>query len=134
MSGKFLLANMMSAIKNSKPLSSKPLLVEYSKLMLGVLSVLQKDGYVESFEVINKTESIPLIKINLALRNGKKLISEVKIVSKPGCRSYRSVEDIKYLVSRNKYKTYILSTPKGVMNAADALDITSGGELLCEVF
>ena len=60
------------------------------------------------------------------------VIVEISRVSKPGCRVYSSIKDLKPI--KNGLGISILSTPKGVMSDTAARDANVGGEVLCRVY
>lgn len=133
MSSKFLIGNMLSALSNTRVLRNNLTVIEYSNLCLSVLSVMQSAGYIESFSVIN-LNNLPKISVVLRVIDGKKVMQKVSLKSVPGCRVYCDVKEIRSLLDRNKYKTYIFSTPLGVRDAMSALKDRVGGEFLCEVY
>ena len=73
-----------------------------------------------------------LLNISLRYFEGKAVIEEIKRISSPGLRRYRSKDDIP--VIRGGLGIIILSTNKGVMTDRAARAAGVGGELLCSVF
>lgn len=132
MSGKFVLGNMISAISNQRLSASNYVVCEYSKLCWNVLGIMRENGYIKSFSMINKN-NIPYIKIFPEVYNNKKTINKIILHSTPGSRVYRTAKEISYIVSRNKYNTYIYSTSQGVISSFDAVKRGLGGEFLCEL-
>jgi small subunit ribosomal protein S8 len=72
--------------------------------------------------------------LNIALRyhDGRPVIEEIKRLSRPGLRRYKSKDDIP--VVKNGLGIIILSTNKGVMTDRAARAAGVGGEMLCSVF
>ncbi|MEM8936901.1 MAG: 30S ribosomal protein S8 [Pseudomonadota bacterium] len=103
-----------------------------SKLRGWVLDVLQREGYIRGYSVIEKDGEKPTFDIELKYYEGEPVIQKIKRVSKPGRRVYSSVRDLGSV--RNGLGISIVSTPKGVMSDAAARDANVGGEVLCEVY
>ena len=133
MSGKYLLGNMLSALYNKNCFYDVPVKAVYSDLCLGVLNEMKKAGYVESFEVVEKDNKK---NINIILRtvNGNKNINSFKLISKPGRRIYKTVDELKKMLSYNPYSLVLISTSKGILSIIDAVEQSVGGEVLCEIF
>lgn len=133
MSGKYLLGNMLSALYNKNCFYDVPVKAVYSDLCLGVLNEMKKAGYVESFEVVEKDNKK---NINIILRtvNGNKNINSFKLISKPGRRIYKTVDELKKMLSYNPYALVLISTSKGILSIIDAVEQSVGGEVLCEIF
>ena len=133
MSGKYLLGNMLSALYNKNCFYDVPVKAVYSDLCLGVLNEMKKAGYVESFEVIEKDNKK---NINIILRtvNGNKNINSFKLISKPGRRIYKTVDELKKMLSYNPYSLVLISTSRGILSIIDAVEQSVGGEVLCEIF
>jgi len=133
MAGKYLLGNMLSAIYNKNCFYDVPVNVVYSNLCAGVLVEMQKYGYINKFDVVEK-ENKKSIDVYLRTVNGVKNINSFKLISKPGRRIYNSVDELKKKVAYNPYSLILVSTSKGIMAIADAVEQSVGGEVLCEIF
>ena len=72
------------------------------------------------------------MKIELKYQEGVPVISEIKRVSKPGCRVYSRINELPKVY--NGLGISILSTPRGVMSDNEARAANVGGEVLCQVF
>lgn len=126
------IGDMITRIRNGQSANLMYVASPFSKLRADVLKVLNEEGYIKSFEVI-QGEKFKEIKIYLKYNsNNAPAISEVKRVSKPGRRVYSSVDDLKLFY--NGLGTVIVSTSKGVMPGYKAKQIRAGGEILCCVF
>ena len=117
------ISNLISSINNSISNNRYTLEVPSSSLKYRILVLLQKEGIIKSVNQI-KNEEFAKLEIHL---NGsyKKFIK----ISKPGKRIY-----VKYSkIPRNRREKMILSTPKGIMTAPQAIRENIGGEILMEV-
>lgn len=125
------IGDMITRIRNAQMRGKAVVTTPASKLRVGVLEVLIKEGYIRSFselQVGNHTE----LSIELKYSEGTPVIEKITRVSKPGRRVYSSVKDLPLV--RNGLGISILSTPKGVMSDATARVENVGGEILCQVY
>jgi small subunit ribosomal protein S8 len=106
--------------------------VPHSKLRENVLNVLQGEGFIRGFAVVQQGNNKAEIEVELKYFDGAPVIRELRRVSKPGRRVYASVTTLPTVF--NGLGISILSTPKGVMSDADARAQNVGGEVLCTVF
>lgn len=123
-----LLTRIRNAHMRGKSMCSSP----SSKLRLSVLNVLEDEGYIRGFTVVEKTGEFPVVEIELKYYDGEPVISEIKRISKPGRRVYSAVKDLPLV--RNGLGISIVSTPKGVMSDAKARTENVGGEILARVY
>lgn len=124
------LGDMLTRIRNSQMRGMSKVVTPASKLRLRVLEVLQSEGYIRGFVVVEK-DGHKNIEIELKYYEGSPVINDLKRVSKPGRRVYSSVGDIP--LERNGLGISILSTSKGVMSDNMAREQNVGGEILCRV-
>lgn len=125
-------ADMLTRIRNALRNRSLHVSMPSSALKLGVAEVLKREGYIQSFELV---EGRPRNTLKLSLKysgDGQTVISTLRRVSKPGCRVYRKAADLKPLMSG--LGIYILSTSKGVMSDRECRAGKLGGEVLCSVW
>jgi len=125
-----LIADSIARIKNRYMRQHKDVELKYSSKIVNILKCLKTDGYIYDYKVDSK-DNLPIIIVNLKYHHKKSAIQEIKIVSKPGCRIYRNVDQLEKIKG---YETYVVSTPKGVMNHRDAIKNNVGGEVFCKVF
>ena len=95
-----------------------------------IADILLKEGYVEKVDFIEGVQGTILI--TLKYEKGKKVISGLKRVSKPGLRVYVGADDIPMVLGG--LGIAILSTSKGIMTGADARKARQGGEVLAYVW
>ena len=124
------LGDMLTRIRNAQMRHMSKVVTPASKLRLRVLEVLQAEGYIRGFVVVEK-DGHKNIEIDLKYFEGSPVINDLRRVSKPGRRVYSSVSDIP--LERNGLGISILSTSKGVMSDNMAREQNVGGEILCRV-
>lgn len=128
-----VMSNMLSSIKNASMVGKANVEVMHTKQCEAVVKVLAGKGYVSNVKVF-KESGRPFKKMNIELaydEYGNSIFKELRRVSKPGRRVYKSASDLgKYL---SGYGLQIVSTSRGVMSGEDAKTKKLGGELICQV-
>ena len=126
------IGDMLTRIRNAQERGKSKVAVPHSKLRENVLNVLQGEGFIRGFAVVQQGGNKAEIEVELKYFDGAPVIRELARVSKPGRRVYVSVSSLPTVY--NGLGISILSTPKGVMSDADARAQNVGGEVLCTVF
>lgn len=126
------IGDMLTRIRNAQERGKSKVAVPHSKLRENVLNVLQGEGFIRGFAVVQQGNNKAEIEVELKYFDGAPVIRELRRVSKPGRRVYASVTTMPTVF--NGLGISILSTPKGVMSDADARAQNVGGEVLCTVF
>ncbi len=124
------ISDMICSIKNAQAVNKESTVTPASKVKKGILSVLQQEGYIRSFEVVEQ-DNHPFIKINIKYYRNQPVIEMIKRVSKPGLRQYRGKDDLPRVDAG--FGTAIVSTSKGIMTDKTARAEKIGGEVLCVV-
>ncbi|MFO1130592.1 MAG: 30S ribosomal protein S8 [Hyphomicrobiales bacterium] len=126
------IGDMLTRIRNAQERGKSKVSTPHSKLRENVLNVLQGEGFIRGFAVVQLGNNKAEIEVELKYFDGAPVIRELHRVSKPGRRVYVSVGSLPTVY--NGLGISILSTPKGVMSDADARTQNVGGEVLCTVF
>jgi small subunit ribosomal protein S8 len=126
------IGDMIARMKNAAERKRSKVSTPASKLRGRVLDVLQTEGYIRGYALVEEAGKHPEFEIELKYFDGEPVIADIARVSKPGRRVYSSIKDLKPV--RNGLGISILSTPKGVMSDAAARDQNVGGEVLCRVY
>ena|SRR5688572_21465427 len=128
-------ADMLTRIRNSLMIGQPTVEIPSSKLKLEIARILKEEGYVEDVQVLEQ-QPFNIISITLkyhgARRERKPVITHLERISKPGRRVYRGRKDLPRVMSG--IGIAIVTTPKGVMTAAQARREHTGGEVLCYVW
>ncbi len=125
------IADLLTRIRNAVMVGKNEILVPTSKLKVGVVEVLKKNGYVSGYEVIEGSPRGTLkVVINEPGTNAK--INEIAKVSKPGRRVYSAADDLPTVKSGRGM--VIVSTSKGLMTGREAKKNRLGGEILVKVW
>ena len=126
------LGDMIARIRNAAQRKRSKVLTPASRMRERVLDVLQSEGYIRGFSVVQQPGAFPQFEVELKYFDGEPVIAEISRVSKPGRRVYASIADLKPV--KNGLGISILSTPKGVMSDSAARVANVGGEVLCQVY
>jgi small subunit ribosomal protein S8 len=126
------ISDMLTRIRNASRAKHPNCLIPGSSIKKNILEILAKEGYIQSYEIVQKG-AFNDFQVNLKYDEKKRpLIQEIERVSKPGRRVYIESEAIRPY--RNNIGTLILSTSKGVITGKKAKRLKVGGEILCKVF
>lgn len=121
------IADALIRIKNGYLAGSQLVTVRYSKIVLQILKLLEKEEYIDKVSSEKKT-----IIVGLKYENRIPSITEIKRVSKPSLRIYKGVKQLPRVL--NGLGIAIVSTPKGVMTDKNAREQKVGGEVLALVW
>ncbi len=124
------LSDMLTRIRNAQARNKPTVSMPSSKLKVSVAEVLQAEGYVESYDVEEGAK--PTLTVKLRYHKSKPVIEEIKRVSRPGLRDYKSATELPKV--RSGLGVAIVSTSQGVMSDRAARAKGVGGEVLCTVF
>ncbi len=113
-------------MKNAAMSGQKEFRVPETKLVRAVAEVFRKEKYLDTV-----TRDEKELVCSLAYRKKEPILLDLKLVSKPGLRIYRNVDEL----SRHKGASWlVVSTSQGVKSAAEALKKGVGGEVIVEVW
>ncbi|MCB9988363.1 MAG: 30S ribosomal protein S8 [Rhodospirillales bacterium] len=125
------LGDMLTRIRNGQHASKSVITCPASKLKASVLDVLVQEGFIRGYKVAEQDNKKEL-QIELKYDQGEPVINDLKRVSKPGRRVYRSVGEMPRFM--NGLGVTIVSTPRGVLADHAAREQNVGGEVLCQIF
>src|ERR1700677_2588582 len=126
------IGDILAPIRHGAMRKPSKVLTPASRMRERVLDVLQSEGYIRGFSVVQQPGAFPQFEVELKYFDGEPVIAEISRVSKPGRRVYSSIADLKPV--KNGLGISILSTPKGVMSDSAARDANVGGEVLLRVY
>jgi small subunit ribosomal protein S8 len=127
------IADLLTRIRNANSAHHDSLELESSKLKIEVVRILHDEGYIKSYEVISQPVQDKIkITLKYGSRNREKVITDLKRVSKPGLRVYRSHDKLPTVL--RGLGIAIVSTSQGVMTAKAARKLGIGGEVLAYIY
>lgn len=126
------LADVLSRIRNGQNATLREIRCPYSKLSAAVVEVLKQEGYISDHAKEEQEDGKADLLIRLKYHEGLPVIKQLKRVSTPGRRVYKSCKDMPRYY--NGLGIAIVSTSSGVMSDYHARKNGVGGEILCSVF
>lgn len=128
-----IVADSLIRIKNGYLAYREEVILPYSKLVLAICKLLEQESFIESFkEEKVEGKSFSQIKVVLKYLGKKPALTDVKRISKPGLRVYKSRKALPKVL--NGFGLAIISTPKGVMSDKQARKEGVGGEIMAHVW
>ena len=126
------IADMLTRIRNAITAKHADVEIPASKTKKAIVDILLNEGYIASYEIIEK-ELQNSIKITLKYGyKGERVITGLKRISKPGLRVYASCNELPKVL--NGLGIAIVSTSKGIMTDKNARSLNLGGEVLAYVW
>ena len=126
------IADLLTRIRNAVRVERSFVDIPTSKIKVSIVEALQREGFVWDYELIDSAPCKTL-RVNLKYGpNGEHVIQHIERISKPGCRVYCPVADMKDV--RQGTGIAVLSTSKGVLSNREARKQGVGGEMVCQVW
>jgi small subunit ribosomal protein S8 len=122
------IADLLTRIRNGKMAGKEYAEAPVSKIKAEILRILKKEGYIKGYTQDERTLRIYL----KYSEEGESVITEITRISKPGCRVYKTKEELPKVL--NGLGIAIISTSKGLLTDRDARLANVGGEVLCTVW
>ena len=127
------IADMLTRIRNANTAKHDTVDVPASKIKLAIADILLEEGYIAKYDIVEdgnfKTMHITL---KYGADKNEKIISGLKIISKPGLRVYASKENLPKVLGG--LGIAIISTNKGIVTDKVARQLNVGGEVLAFVW
>jgi small subunit ribosomal protein S8 len=126
------ISDYLTRVRNAVQVGKDRCDVPASKIKLELSKILQEEGFIRTFKVL---EEGPQGTLRLYLRyssDGEPAIRGIERVSRPGLRVYRGVTELPQV--RGGIGVSVISTSKGLMTDAKARDSRLGGEVMCRVW
>jgi|SRR3989344_4170556 len=121
------IADALIRIKNGYAVGKVSVVIKFSKLILKLIKLLEKEGYAAGVSQKGR-EIIVTLKYNSRIP----ALTDVTRVSKPSLRVYKGVKDLPRVL--NGLGIAVISTPKGLMTDKEARKKKLGGEVLALVW
>jgi small subunit ribosomal protein S8 len=125
-------ADMLTRIRNANSISRSLVSMPASRLRVAIAEVLKEEGFIGGYRV---EESKPCSTLTLELKfgiDGERVIRGIDRISRPGCRVYRGVDELKPVLRGQGI--HVVSTPQGVISDRKARELRVGGEVLAKVY
>jgi len=126
------IADMLTRIRNANIARHDKVEIPASRLKEEIARILQEEGYIKNYRYLeDRRQGILRISLKYS-KDRERVISNIRRISKPGRRLYVGKSDLPRVL--NGLGIAILSTPRGVMTAAQCRHENVGGEVLCYVW
>ena len=126
------IADMLTRIRNANSAKFKTVDVPASKIKKAIAETLVEEGYIKSFEEIEDGVQ-GILRITLKYdEKGKRVISGLRRISKPGLRIYSSKDELPKVL--NGLGIALISTSKGIVTDKKARELGLGGEVLAYIW
>lgn len=120
-------AQALIGIKNGYMASKKEVVVPYSKMILAILKLLRKEGYVAEVKVQGRK-----LRVTLKYEGRNPVLTSLERVSKPSKRVYLGYRNLPRVL--DGLGIAIVSTPEGVVTDREARKMKMGGEIVAYVW
>jgi small subunit ribosomal protein S8 len=125
------IADMLTRIRNASRTGKTQVQIKASKICAGIAAVLKQEGYIQDYDRIEDGRQ-GLLRITLKYDpEGQPAITEIKRMSKPGCRLYAGVDNLPTVLAG--MGIVVVSTSKGIISDRSCRENKVGGEVLCTV-
>jgi len=126
------IADMLTRIRNAVAIERPFVDIPMSREKEGIAQVLQREGYIWDFEIVDE-KPVKILRLNLKYGpNGERIIQEIKRISKPGCRIYRKSRELPVVLEGMGIS--VVSTSQGILSNREAKSKGVGGEVLCSIY
>ena len=126
------IADMLTRIRNANTVRHENVDVPASNIKKELARILLEEGFVKGYDVIEDGKQ-GLIRLQLKYgKNGEKVITGIKRISKPGMRVYADSHSVPRVL--NGLGISIISTSKGILTDKQARELGIGGEVICYVW
>ncbi len=128
------IADMLTRIRNANVAMHDTVRMPSSKLKEALAAVLQREGYIEGFDVAaDGTRPGRVLEVQMKYSSDRsRTISGIKRISKPGLRVYTAADKLPRVLGG--LGVAVLSTSQGLMTDREARRHRVGGEILCFVW
>jgi small subunit ribosomal protein S8 len=126
------IADMLTRVRNANKALHAQVEMPSSSQKVELARVLKEEGYIVDYSIVREGSFDKLI-IELKYTDGRRrVISQVKRVSKPGRRIYAKKDNLPKVLGG--LGTAVISTSRGLMTAREAQRLGVGGEVVCFVW
>lgn len=125
------IADMLTRIRNGLAAKHETVTMPSSKEKAAIAKILLDEGYINGYKIEGDVKKTLTIDLKYG-KNGEKVISGLRRISKPGLRVYAKVENLPRVL--NGLGTALISTSGGIMTDRDARKKNIGGEVIAYIW
>lgn len=123
------IADMLTRVRNAQKARKVAVVMPASKQKARIAAVLKDEGYISDYKL--SEDNLKQLTIELKYYQGEPVIEEMRRISRPGLRIFKSKDDLPSI--NGGLGIAIISTSKGVMTDSQARAAGFGGEVICSV-
>ncbi len=124
------ISDMLTRIRNGQGANKVTVNIPSSNVKQAIAKVLKEEGFIEDFSISKEGVKTTIV-VTLKYYMGEPVITKLERVSRPGLRTYKSVDELPRIIGG--MGDAIISTSNGVMSDRAARTAGHGGEVLCTV-
>ena len=126
------IADMLTRVRNASSVQHDTVDIPASNIKKEIARILLEEGYIKGYDVIEDGKQ-GLIRMQLKYgKNGEKVITGIKKISKPGMRVYADRNNVPKVL--NGIGISVISTSNGIVTDKQARELGVGGEVICYVW
>jgi len=126
-----LISDMLTRLRNASMVFHNFTVVKYSKIILKILYILKKEGYIKDYKINFNKNIIVLLRYH-GWWVKSPFFSKLIRISKPGRKVYSSYKDFNKKIKNINFEQgiIVISTSSGLMTNFKAKELKRGGEIL----
>ena len=125
------IADFLTRIRNASAAGKAEARMPHARMLEHIAALLTREGFLEEFSTRGRGTRKTLV-VRLRYLEGKPVVEDLRRVSRPGRRVYRSAAEIRSV--KSGFGVAIFSTPEGLLTNREAKKRNVGGEVICEVW
>lgn len=126
------IADMLTRIRNALMVNKETVEIPSSNMKKAIADIMLAEGFVSDVKLVEDGYNGKLVVTLKYAAKKQPVINGLKRVSKPGLRTYASVENMPKVM--NGMGVAVISTNKGIMTDKQAKAANVGGEVLCYIW
>ena len=129
------IADMLTRLRNANQAYHDSTSMPHSKIKVGIAEILQQQGYISGFEVLEPAEGEVAKTLRVTLKYGQnreRALAGLRRISKPGLRVYAKSTSLPKVLGG--LGIAIISTSQGLLTDREANKKSVGGEVLAYIW
>ena len=129
------IADMLTRLRNANQAYHDSTSMPHSKIKVGIAEILQQQGYISGYEVLEPAEGEVAKTLRVTLKYGQnreRALAGLRRISKPGLRVYAKSTSLPKVLGG--LGIAIISTSQGLLTDREANKKSVGGEVLAYIW
>ena len=124
-------SDMLCRVRNALGARRVQVIMPASRIKISIAEILKREGYIKDFERRTSPGGHAELLLTLKYHEARPVIKELRRVSKPSCRVYRSHRELPRV--HRGLGIAVISTSFGLLTDHEARKRGVGGEVVCLV-